>query len=219
MESISVQNITVYHGHICDGKWDCPHGNDENSSYYNNTILCVDKFKCRNSHTCIHVLDICDNKTDCPYGDDEFMCLLKDIQCIKYCHCLGFAIWCVRVIIFDPIFITIFYFDTIHVRNSSEEFVKSICMHANIISILRLNNNNLTVACNILPPLKKSLIVDLSFNLITVITDSCFQNAPHLTDITFSHNNLKAIHQNAFFNIHWPFWNCHIINWYMMCCT
>ena len=187
--------------YVCDGKWDCPHGNDENSSYCNNTIMCIHKFKCRNSQTCIHVLDICDNKTDCPNGDDEFMCSLKDIQCIKYCDCLGFTILCVRVIIFDPLFINNFHFDSIHVRNSSEVFVRSMCMHANIIFILKLNNNNLTDVCNILPPLRESFAVDLNFNLITVITDSCFHNAPYLSEITFSHNSLTTVHKNAFLNL------------------
>ena len=187
--------------YVCDRKWDCPYGNDENSTYCNNAIMCVHKFKCKDSHTCIHALDICDNKTDCPNGDDEFMCSLKDTQCIKYCNCLGFTILCVRVIIFDPLFINNLHFDSIHVRNSSEKFVKYMCMYAKNIFILRLNNNNLTDACNILPPLRKSFTVDLNFNFITVITDSCFQNAPYLTEITFSHNSLTTVHKNSFLNL------------------
>ena len=61
--------------YICDGKWDCPYGNDDNSSYCNNINICASKLKCRSSYACIHVSDICDNKTDCPHGDDELMCL------------------------------------------------------------------------------------------------------------------------------------------------
>ena len=34
--------------YICDGKWDCSYGNDENHSYCNHTNLCHHKFKCRN---------------------------------------------------------------------------------------------------------------------------------------------------------------------------
>ena len=187
--------------YVCDGKWDCPYGNEENLNYCNSTTMCAHMFKCRNSHICIHYFDICNNETDCPYGDDEMMCLLKDTNCIKYCHCLGFTISCVNVIKFDDAFIRNFNFVSVHIRHSSKYFVKMICDSAKTISILRLNLNNLTTVCNLLPPLRKGFIVDLSFNVIKVITDVCFENAPYLTEIILSHNKLKTIHRKAFFNL------------------
>ena len=98
-------------------------------------------------------------------------------------------------------FLNNLYFDSIYVRNSSVEFVKTILMYTRSISILKLNGNKLTVACNILPPLRKIFLTDLSVNQIRVIKTACFQSAPYLTEITLSHNNLTAIHQKAFFNL------------------
>ena len=187
--------------YVCDGKWDCPYGNDENLNYCNSTMMCAQMFKCRDSHICIHYHDVCNNDTDCPYGDDELMCLLKDTKCIEYCHCLGFTISCVNVKKLADIFIRNFNFISVHIRHSSKYFVKMICDSAKTISILRLNHNNLTTVCNLLPPLREGFIVDLGFNVIEVITDACFQNAPHLAEIILSHNQLKMIQKKAFFNL------------------
>ena len=54
--------------YVCDGKWDCPFGQDE----LNNTVstvgkMCQEMYKCTNEqHTCISIGNICDGQIDCP---------------------------------------------------------------------------------------------------------------------------------------------------------
>ena len=80
---------------VCDGKWDCPHGNDE-------LFACEDgDFKCskvydRSQQICLHVGSVCYGFVDCPNSDDEIMCTLAKSDCPKGCHCLLLAVACIN---------------------------------------------------------------------------------------------------------------------------
>ena len=57
--------------YVCDGKWDCPWGSDENESHEcGSKRICWNMYKCRDSQVCIHVGDICYGQEDCQEGDD-----------------------------------------------------------------------------------------------------------------------------------------------------
>lgn len=80
---------------MCDGKNDCPFGEDELSC----DIIsdCKDMYRCRESKQCIHLNNICDNYTDCMHGDDERKCTLHGVGCPIGCvcfenHCLLFTL-------------------------------------------------------------------------------------------------------------------------------
>ena len=82
--------------YLCDGKWDCPNGNDENQ---NDTCLnesvCKYMYKCRKTKMiCIHLFTVCDGMVDCPLEDDENFCIMQNISCPVTCKCLMFAIEC-----------------------------------------------------------------------------------------------------------------------------
>lgn len=80
--------------YLCDGKWDCPEGDDEPTSCRSNQI-CSYQFKCkRTANRCLHLGDVCDSVMDCPHADDEDMCELSHITCPTGCGCLAFAIIC-----------------------------------------------------------------------------------------------------------------------------
>ena len=66
-------------GYVCNGKNDCPFGEDEVSC--DNMSDCTDMYRCRQSKQCIHLNDVCDNYTNCKYGDDEKQCQLHDVKC------------------------------------------------------------------------------------------------------------------------------------------
>ena len=186
--------------YVCDGKWDCPHGCDENLNYCGTTDLCLHKFICRNSQICIHILDVCNNEIDCQYGDDEFICTLST-ECVKQCDCLGFTIRCFNVRNIDDIFIVNFHFNSIHIKYSSQAFITTVLLNVKLIAILNLNENNITLPCKMLPTLQRSLIIDLSFNFIKKIRFGFFQNAPYLAEIRLSNNKLKTISEKAFLNL------------------
>ncbi len=78
--------------YICDGKQDCPLGDDEHSCI---DRMCVGLFKCRNSGICIHYYDFENGVIDCPEGDDE---LSKDISpCPFNCSCQSFTVSCTNI--------------------------------------------------------------------------------------------------------------------------
>ena len=85
--------------YVCDGKWDCPLGEDEvtNDICYKDGF-CKGLYKCLNSKLCISPGNICDNFSECPYNDDELFCDLMFVYCPLKCTCLLYGI-------------TSFYFD------------------------------------------------------------------------------------------------------------
>ena len=64
--------------YTCDGKRDCPGGDDEQSCFTRN---CTGLFKCKNTNICLHYHDVSDGKADCIEGDDEYFKNLSVIPC------------------------------------------------------------------------------------------------------------------------------------------
>ena len=85
--------------YVCDGKWDCPFGQDElNNTVCSGETVCQEMYKCAKVHQkCISIGNVCDGQIDCPYHDDEMFCELKSLQCPTYCSCLIFALTCVNL--------------------------------------------------------------------------------------------------------------------------
>ena len=83
--------------YVCDGKWDCPYGEDEyNIEVCIGKSVCEKMFKCRNEHRkCISVSNVCDNQLDCLHHDDEMFCELKLLQCPFKCNFLVHTITCI----------------------------------------------------------------------------------------------------------------------------
>ncbi len=79
--------------YVCDGKWDCPNGDDEHyHPVCSSDKVCVKMFKCGHDSSCIHLGNVCDGQQDCPQGDDEIWCELQSVNCPMKCECLAFAL-------------------------------------------------------------------------------------------------------------------------------
>ena len=80
---------------ICNGKWDCPNGEDE--YFLCSKMQCPGFFHCIGLRTCLHPSEICDGKVDCEnnYGDDEMFCS-NGYKCPAKCYCLGLRILCME---------------------------------------------------------------------------------------------------------------------------
>ena len=77
---------------ICDGKWDCPEGDDESNCQ---SFSCPNLFKCKNQTKCLHLSKICNNNNDCQFGDDELWCIHDSLLvCPKECKCFSQSIIC-----------------------------------------------------------------------------------------------------------------------------
>ena len=78
---------------VCDGKWNCPYGDDEHLSHKcGDKRVCMDFFKCKFSQICVHAVNGCDGTDDYPLGDNEILCEFKAFRCSKQCFCLNLAI-------------------------------------------------------------------------------------------------------------------------------
>ncbi len=76
---------------VCDGKWNCPGGTDEENCV---RISCPGLYRCHLSAVCINIKSICDNIADCPVHDDEAFCEHKLPACPAFCSCLLFSLSC-----------------------------------------------------------------------------------------------------------------------------
>ncbi len=76
--------------YTCDGKQDCPMGDDEHGCFNRS---CTGLFRCRNSNICLQSIDVENGKIDCIEGDDE---LFDGISvCPTNCSCLMNSYSCI----------------------------------------------------------------------------------------------------------------------------
>ncbi len=87
---------------VCNGKWDCPFGDDELIHYHcQQNRECVLMYRCKSTQICVHLGTVCDTHFDCPLREDESLCSLSDTKCPLFCECLTYAIYCESVTIED----------------------------------------------------------------------------------------------------------------------
>ncbi len=81
--------------YVCDSKWDCPRGLDEQSVC--GTEHCTSMFKCvGENHICLHLASVCNDELNCPLGDDEQLCQMSHVACPPQCTCMMFTLVCAK---------------------------------------------------------------------------------------------------------------------------
>ncbi len=187
--------------YLCDGKWDCIYGYDEHNLTCLNHKPCINLFKCRQSHTCLHVHNLCDNMMHCPFHDDELLCELKNVQCPHTCNCFALAIMCTNV----PYLVTPMWqklpYHAVFIVGSESSFTKTFVTGFHMFAFLMLINNNLTSFCDMQLPLEYSVLIDLSFNRIQKISAHCFSNLKTLHLVKLNNNELSFLESFAFTNL------------------
>ena len=189
--------------YVCDGKWDCPFGQDE----LNNTVcieetVCQEMYKCADEHhTCIGISNVCDGQIDCPYHEDEKFCELKSLQCPASCSCLIFAITCVNL----PRDISQFDLGGSYVTISIFE---SKIMSINIfehklenISFMQLPGNSIISVCPMLS-LRYLFLLDVSGNHIVEVKGKCFSLSKYLKSIHLNNNYIIYLNSFAFHDLY-----------------
>ena len=132
--------------YLCDGKWDCPEGQDESSEEFcGKNRICNNMFHCRKSQICVSTEDVCNNIKDCPLGDDEELCEIFTIQCPSGCVCLNFAIVCLKLNIKQSIMIKLPYI-SFHIVYSKQVTLVPFIQNSQAI-VLNLTHNLISNVC------------------------------------------------------------------------
>ena len=189
--------------YVCDGKWDCPFGEDElNNTVCGGETACEKMYRCRNQqHRCISIGNVCDNEVDCPYRDDESFCELKLIQCPEPCNCLIFAITCFQLsynmslLDHSNTYLAVSIFDSklISLRIFEHRFQS--------IKFIKMPNNSIILLCPV-QFLMNLVLLDISDNFIDEIKQKCFSLSNLLKCINLSKNQIVSLSTYAFQNLY-----------------
>ena len=178
---------------ICDGRVDCPDGNDETDCY---PLVCRHLLKCKADNRCIQKNDVNNGIITCPsYHDDE----VGMTSCPNRCECVGLAVYCVgkhlssyieQVALARSLIIKV---DDISVVNS-ETFSTFL-----YLKYLDLSDNRFsyfhTGGLRNLQLLAKLVMVNVS---LSVIPEYFFQGLFNVKIILLKGNNICRIEKHAF---------------------
>ncbi len=177
--------------YTCDGKYDCPNGEDESHECTNRS--CPNLFKCKNSSRCLHISSVCDGVRDCPLSDDEVLCDLS--PCPRKCACVHYALTCVHVNALEWTGSKRFTF--VNIKNSTLDI--STLKHFSLVTILKLPENNIVTLC-VARHVQMSAInvFDISNNQIKVLGPSCLKHLRHVTHFDLSYNLISQVSEKSF---------------------
>ena len=185
--------------YVCDGKWDCPIGDDENFDLIcGNKIMCIYMFKCsKTSMICVHLATVCDGILDCPLGDDEILCELANSKCPSFCTCLLFAIqcqsniWTINSGRYPYIYLFVEKMPRFPVENMQTYFPKAY--------VIILPLNKLSDICGYIPHSCRHL--NAGSNSIKDLRNYCFTNSFEVRQMILSYNDINLIEKHAFFGL------------------
>ena len=197
------ESYCIAWSYLCDGKIDCPYGDDEHSNlgcgYRTN---CINMYKCSgNTIICIPLGSICNNLDDCPKSDDETFCQLKDVECPFQCQCVLFGMACKNINYIFSFDIDSLTFLSIYITMSPIFDNLAIYRIFKRSKVLKLPNNKIRHVC-FLSFVTEVLYFDLSGNFIRNIEKNCFLSFVNLVSLKLSSNDIFQLYSKSFFNLY-----------------
>ena len=188
--------------YVCDGKWDCPDGDDEtNNPVCGFNISCQSMYKCKGTSICLHYGNICDNKIDCLYGDDEYFCNIKDISCLRGCQCLLYAINCHNSVITEIAATRLINFICVFTQSTIIPSLYTLFNQLKNAQYLKLSNSNITKLCGLFPIASKVIVLNFEQNSLSSLTKHCLFSLPYLTVCDVNSNKIAVIASESFHNL------------------
>ncbi len=185
---------------VCDGKWDCPAGLDENVTACSSVGHCRNLMRCQGSQICLHLGVVCDGNVQCPYGDDETFCSLHNITCPNVCQCLTFALVCTSVFQWNFAQGIIPHY-AIFLTHSSPLMIEAFATLLHQPVVLVISNNQLSAICGKLTNMHLCFHLDAGFNKITSVDDYCFPTPSQLIHLKLNNNNIVQLFSHSFSNL------------------
>ena len=176
---------------ICDGKTDCPYGEDEAAC---DDFLCRGMFKCIPDGICVSLQDVCDGIKNCPKSwEDEMLCEAFDLHNTN-CHSRGNALVCKNgTLTHIPIFPSakaLLITKNVDMAISGFEFQRMI-----FLVVLKLVDCSITVLpINVFRKLNQLLDLDLSHNMLITIGEDDLRGLHKLQKLNLAYNMLQTLH-------------------------
>ncbi len=157
-----------YH-YICNGKLDCPHGEDESSCLA--VLECPGLLRCRHDNVCVHPDNVGDKITDCHLSADDET-LLDVLKCPEPCVCLGNSVLCSLA--------------DFHLSNNLWGSITKLSLQASVVD---------DKFCFRMP---KLLYLNLSNNEIMSSSFPRWCSLPHIRWLDVQNNSLQALRTPMF---------------------
>ena len=172
----------------CNSYYDCPNHEDEMGC---ENYMCPGLYRCRGSIVCLHITHLCDGVVQCQDQDDEVLC---EFSCPHNCLCQGLSFLCP-----NPFpaanFPRLRYLDAAH---------SSITFH-----LLQWNSHLVWLSlrdCRLREVSNNTFVnlqyLDLSQNMIEVVTVVFLETLENLKEIRLSENPLVSIIPETFAQCH-----------------
>ncbi len=177
--------------YVCDTKWDCPSGKDEEAFCFEDH--CANMYKCTGQKICIHLGVVCNMFVNCPQGDDEQFCDLKQSTCPLECQCVLYTLFCTSATLHHFESLDLFHFISITNSTIPDTLQKSM-MKVAFLSLIDLQMN---ISCEMFQR-QRLVKLEISFNNFEIVKCHCFSNNSRIKYVHLVNNKLKYLRTKAF---------------------
>ncbi len=185
---------------VCDGKWDCPGGLDENVASCISTNQCGNMMKCPKSQICLHLGQVCDSKAQCPFEDDEKLCSLHNTPCPEVCQCLTYALVCSSV--FQWNFAQgMLPFYAVFANDCSSLMIQALFTLLHHAVLVAISNNQLCAVCGLVKNVHLLHLLDAGYNNVDKVDPFCFPKPAKLALLNVNNNKIDKLFSHSFANL------------------